>query len=65
MKRVCGALALTVGLFVSTGCGDSGKSADPRPADPSKAPELKQLTEGGSANPKVSAPKEQGVSKTP
>jgi len=66
MNRICGMLIVAGAMIVSAGCGDSGKSADPRPADPSKAPQLKQLTEGAGSGPKVaSPPKDQGVSKTP
>lgn len=64
MKRICGVLIAAGVLAVVTGCGDSSKSNDPKPADPN-APKLKQLTEGGAGAPKAAPPKDQGAAKTP
>jgi hypothetical protein len=62
MKRYC----LFIAVAACVGCGDGAKVADPRPADPSKAPQLKQLTEGAPGTPKAPTPPQSApISKTP
>ncbi|MFM7110657.1 MAG: hypothetical protein ACKO26_05895 [Planctomycetota bacterium] len=45
-------LLLSVLSWSICGCGESSPNVDPKPADPSKAPVLKQLKAGGEGEPK-------------